>query len=226
MGCHPHDCDPVVVLITLNWYDWTYTIRATRSSASAKWSFAQMHSSISALSRTSVQSVLSGLIGYRLRGREKMRSCQQRRDDDSRGRGYSMSRIKNSRRLMIDRPASEPWRLRINQSPWIKNYCASTSEQAAPAVGNVTRALTALCISRCYVSARRGKFNLRERERSSRVLDYSPLSTCTVIDFGWALLGLQVYRPESDGFASCTSRKLVVLSPFSVTTETPPLVES
>lgn len=71
-----------------------------------------------------------------------------------------------------------------------------------------------------------GSLHAARKKRLNIKLGHSPLSTCTVMDLGCALLGLHVYLPESLGLACCTNRKLVVLSPFSVTTETPPLDES
>lgn len=55
---------------------------------------------------------------------------------------------------------------------------------------------------------------------------YLPFRTCTVTDSGFACDGEHVYLPESDILARCISKYDVVISPFSVITDTPPLGES
>ena len=56
--------------------------------------------------------------------------------------------------------------------------------------------------------------------------DFLPLSTCTLTDTALPIAGEHVYIPASEGRASCTTRKLAVISPFSVMTLTPPRGES
>lgn len=53
-----------------------------------------------------------------------------------------------------------------------------------------------------------------------------PLSMWTRTEIGLALDGAHVYIPESLWMAFCTSRRLVVRRPFSVTSEIPPRGES
>lgn len=53
-----------------------------------------------------------------------------------------------------------------------------------------------------------------------------PFNMCTLTDVGLALDGSQVYTPESLWIAFCTSNRLVVRTPFSVTKEMPPRGES
>lgn len=48
----------------------------------------------------------------------------------------------------------------------------------------------------------------------------------TFTDFELAFEGKQEYLPESEIWARCIRRYDVVMSPFSVMTETPPLGES
>lgn len=55
---------------------------------------------------------------------------------------------------------------------------------------------------------------------------YLPFSTWTVTLLLFALLGLHWYWPESCGRALCINKNDVVVSPFSVITETPPRGES
>lgn len=49
---------------------------------------------------------------------------------------------------------------------------------------------------------------------------------CTRTEAGLALEGSQVYSPESLAIAFCTSNRLLVSTPFSVTSEMPPRGES
>lgn len=49
---------------------------------------------------------------------------------------------------------------------------------------------------------------------------------CTLTKTGFAFEGEHEYFPESDTRAFCIRRYDVVISPFSVITETPPLGES
>ena len=51
---------------------------------------------------------------------------------------------------------------------------------------------------------------------------YLPFKTCTVTLRLLAFDGLHWYCPESDVRAFCMSKKDVVVSPFSVITDTPP----
>ena len=53
-----------------------------------------------------------------------------------------------------------------------------------------------------------------------------PLSTCTLTETAFPIAGEHVYVPASEGRASWTTRKLAVISPFSVITLTPPRGES
>lgn len=53
-----------------------------------------------------------------------------------------------------------------------------------------------------------------------------PLSTCTLTVAGSALSGRHVYLPESDGRAFWINSELLDSTPFSVTTLTPPRLES
>ena len=53
-----------------------------------------------------------------------------------------------------------------------------------------------------------------------------PLSTCTFTETGFPIAGEHVYIPASEGRASWTTKKLDVISPFSVITLTPPRGES
>lgn len=53
-----------------------------------------------------------------------------------------------------------------------------------------------------------------------------PFSTCTLTVSGFACDGEHVYLPESDILARCISKYDVVISPFSVITDTPPRGES
>ena len=55
---------------------------------------------------------------------------------------------------------------------------------------------------------------------------FLPLSTCTFTDTALPIAGEHVYIPASEGRASWTTRKLAVISPFSVMTLTPPRGES
>lgn len=55
---------------------------------------------------------------------------------------------------------------------------------------------------------------------------FLPFNTCTLTLATSAFDGLQEYFPESDMSACCIKRKLVVTSPFSVITLTPPRLES
>ena len=67
-------------------------------------------------------------------------------------------------------------------------------------------------------------FNLWcQRSKLPAQCDYSPLRTCTLMDDMFALLGLHLYSPESEGWAACMRSQEVVTSlPFSVITDTPP----
>lgn len=55
---------------------------------------------------------------------------------------------------------------------------------------------------------------------------YLPFKIWTFTDLEFALDGKQVYCPESAMLARWINRYDVVMSPFSVITETPPLGES
>lgn len=55
---------------------------------------------------------------------------------------------------------------------------------------------------------------------------YLPSTICTRTDVGFAFEGVHVYRPESCCIAFCTSKRLVVKTPFSVTNDIPPRGES
>lgn len=56
----------------------------------------------------------------------------------------------------------------------------------------------------------------------SYVIVYLPFKTCTVTLRLLAFDGLHWYCPESDVRAFCMSKNDVVVSPFSVMTDTPP----
>lgn len=53
-----------------------------------------------------------------------------------------------------------------------------------------------------------------------------PFKMWTLTDVGFALDGSHVYKPESLWIAFCTNNRLVVRTPFSVTSEMPPRGES
>lgn len=60
----------------------------------------------------------------------------------------------------------------------------------------------------------------------NKILKQLPFKICTFIVSGLAFVGLHVYFPESGSLARCISKFEIVMSPFSVITETPPRGES